>query len=71
MFGVVSASYGKKYTQVGLDKDDALLNVEFNNNRGFGRNLKKSSKTAAIAAIKENEEIGDEDENDSEIDDRN
>ena len=61
--------YGKKYTQVGLDKDDALLNVEFNNNRGFGKNLKKASKTAAIAAIKENEEIGDEGEGDSDIDD--
>ena len=61
--------YGKKYTQTDLDKDDALLNVEFNNERGFGRTLKKKSKAAAIAAIKENEEIGDEDEANSEIDD--
>ena len=30
---------------------------------------KKASKTAAIAAIKENEEVGDEDEGDSDIDD--
>ena len=39
----------------------------FNNERSFGRTLIKKSKAAAIATIKENEEI--EDEVDSEIDD--